>query len=66
MLFSEMNLDPVILQGLKDMGIVNPTEIQSQSIPIMLRSNDAHIMGQAKTGTGKTLAYAIPIIQMTL
>jgi superfamily II DNA/RNA helicase len=64
MLFSEMNLDPVILQGLKDMGIVNPTDIQTQSIPMMLNSNDAHIMGQAKTGTGKTLAFAIPIIQM--
>jgi superfamily II DNA/RNA helicase len=64
MKFNEMNLDSFILQGLSDMGIVNPTEIQDQSIPIMMNSKDAHIMGQAKTGTGKTLAFAIPILQM--
>lgn len=64
MKFFDMKIDPVILQGLTDMGINDPTEIQEQSIPIMLNSPNAHVMGQAKTGTGKTLAFAIPIIQL--
>ena len=60
--FSEMNLSPDILQALADMKIVSPTEVQEQAIPKMLAST-THVMAQAKTGTGKTLAFSIPIVE---
>ncbi|MCP4762361.1 MAG: DEAD/DEAH box helicase [archaeon] len=61
--FSEMAIDPLLIKGLDDLGITTPTQIQRESIPYILDSNSNHIMGQSKTGTGKTLAFAIPITQ---
>lgn len=53
---------PSILKALRDKSYEHPTEIQSKAIPLVLKRND--ILGCAQTGTGKTAAFAIPIIQL--
>lgn len=60
-LFSDFNLSPVILKGITELGYETPTPIQSQSIPILLEGKD--ILGQAQTGTGKTAAFGIPLLE---
>ena len=45
------------------MGIHTPTDIQEQAIPEILKGESTHILAQAKTGTGKTLAFSIPIVE---
>jgi ATP-dependent RNA helicase RhlE len=60
MTFQDLNLLPNIQHALTDEGYTNPTPIQEQAIPIILEGND--IVGCAQTGTGKTAAFAIPII----
>ena len=59
--FSEMGLDPDILKAISGMGFEEPTPIQMQTIPVLLTGKD--LMGQAQTGTGKTAAFGIPIIE---
>lgn len=59
--FGELNLKQFILENLETEGIKNPTEIQADSIPHILEGQD--VIGKAKTGTGKTLAYLIPMIE---
>ncbi|SNS97557.1 Superfamily II DNA and RNA helicase [Anaerovirgula multivorans] len=59
--FEEFNLKQFILENLETEGIKNPTEIQADSIPHILEGKD--VVGKAKTGTGKTLAYLIPMIE---
>ena len=61
MTFESLNLIEPIQQALKAEGYVNPTPIQQQAIPIVLAGRD--LLGCAQTGTGKTAAFAIPIIQ---
>ncbi len=61
MKFQEYDLNIQIKRALDDMGIHIPTEIQRKAIPRLLDGGKTHILGQAKTGTGKTLAFAIPI-----
>jgi len=61
MQFKDLGIISPILKALKDEGYNNPTPIQEQSIPILLRRKD--LLGCAQTGTGKTAAFAIPIIQ---
>ena len=61
MKFEELKLIPVILKALKDEGYEKPTSIQAKSIPLVLRGED--VLGSAQTGTGKTAAFSIPIIQ---
>ena len=61
MTFNELNLIEPILNALKTKGYSIPTPIQQQAIPIILSGSD--IMGCAQTGTGKTAAFAIPILQ---
>ncbi|NBV07595.1 MAG: DEAD/DEAH box helicase [Flavobacteriia bacterium] len=61
MTFNELDLIEPILNALDNLGYTNPTPIQEQAIPIILSGND--IMGCAQTGTGKTAAFAIPILQ---
>lgn len=61
MTFTEIQIIPQILKALKQKGYTNPTPIQQQSIPILLDKKD--LLGCAQTGTGKTAAFAIPIIQ---
>lgn len=61
MTFKELKLIPPILSALSELGYEQPTSIQSQAIPIALRGQD--VLGSAQTGTGKTAAFAIPILQ---
>ena len=62
--FAELGLAPDILRALDEMGYVSPTPIQEQVIPLALRGGD--ILGAAQTGTGKTAAFALPLIQRLL
>lgn len=62
MLFEDLNIIDPILKALKSQGYVSPTPIQERSIPAILKGND--IEGCAQTGTGKTAAFAIPILQL--
>lgn len=59
--FLEMNISDQIIEALKENSILEPTPIQGESIPLLLEGKD--VIGQAQTGTGKTFAYAIPLIQ---
>jgi len=61
MTFKETGIIDVILEALQDEGYTDPTPIQVQSIPILLEGND--LLGCAQTGTGKTAAFAVPILQ---
>lgn len=61
MTFKELQLIEPILKALDEEGYTHPTPIQEQSIPILLRKKD--LMGCAQTGTGKTAAFTIPILQ---
>lgn len=61
MSFESLNIIEPILKALKEEKYKNPTPIQEQSIPIILNGKD--LLGCAQTGTGKTAAFAIPIIQ---
>jgi ATP-dependent RNA helicase RhlE len=61
MSFESLNLIEPILRALKEEGYTNPTPIQAQSIPIVLKGTD--LLGCAQTGTGKTAAFTLPIIQ---
>ena len=62
--FSKFNLSDTLNKSLKSINFITPTPIQEKSIPIILDGND--ILGSAQTGTGKTAAYAIPIIDLLL
>ena len=61
MRFDEMNLQAPILRAIQDMGFEEMTPIQAQAIPVVLEGRD--IVGQAQTGTGKTAAFGLPILQ---
>ena len=62
MQFESLNLIDPILKALKEEGYTVPTPIQAQAIPLILNGND--LLGCAQTGTGKTAAFAIPILQL--
>jgi ATP-dependent RNA helicase RhlE len=62
MTFSELKLDTPLTSVLEKMGYATPTPIQSKAIPHILQGRD--IFGCAQTGTGKTAAFALPLIQM--
>lgn len=62
MLFNEMPLIEPLLKALETEGYVHPTPIQEQSIPVILEHRD--LLGCAQTGTGKTAAFALPILQL--
>lgn len=62
MSFEKLNLIEPILRALKNEGYTIPTPIQAQAIPLLLNRKD--VLGCAQTGTGKTAAFAIPIIQL--
>jgi superfamily II DNA/RNA helicase len=59
--FSELNIDQDMVDALATKGIVEPFPIQTQTIPMGLAGQD--IIGQAKTGTGKTLGFGLPLLQ---
>ena len=58
--FSDLQLHPNILSGLKQAGYETPTPIQAQAIPLLLEGKD--VLGCAQTGTGKTAAFLLPIL----
>jgi len=60
MAFSKLGLAPAIVDGVKAMGYVEPTPIQLRAIPLVLAGRD--VIGSAQTGTGKTAAFALPIL----
>ena len=60
--FASLGLSPMVLAAIKDMGYAAPTPIQSKAIPIVLSGAD--VIGTAQTGTGKTAAFSLPIIDM--
>jgi superfamily II DNA/RNA helicase len=60
-LFSDLNIEPDIIEALTSKGISEPFPIQEQTIPLALSGQD--IIGQAKTGTGKTFGFGLPLIQ---
>lgn len=62
MLFQDLKLIDPILKALSEEGYTTPTPIQAQSIPLVLQRHD--LLGCAQTGTGKTAAFSIPILQI--
>jgi ATP-dependent RNA helicase RhlE len=62
--FADLKLAPQILKALTEAGYVTPTPIQEQAIPLALEGND--LMAGAQTGTGKTAAFALPMLQKLL
>ncbi len=62
--FSDFALDPAILKAVAEQGYTQATPIQAKAIPIVLEGRD--VMGAAQTGTGKTAAFTLPIIQKLL
>jgi ATP-dependent RNA helicase DeaD len=59
--FAELNLTAPIRRAIEDMGFENATDIQAQSIPILQEGRD--LIGRSQTGTGKTIAFAVPAIE---
>lgn len=64
MTFDDFKFDPLLLEGLYSMGYKQPTPIQEQAIPVILNNKD--LIACAQTGTGKTAAYLLPIIDHIL
>jgi ATP-dependent RNA helicase RhlE len=58
--FTKFGLSPTVLEGVKAMGYVDPTPIQLRAIPLIMDGRD--VIGSAQTGTGKTAAFALPIL----
>ncbi len=59
-LFADLNLSESLLRVLKELGYEAPSPIQAATIPLLLANRD--VLGQAQTGTGKTAAFALPIL----
>ncbi|QSP96188.1 DEAD/DEAH box helicase [Marinobacter salinisoli] len=58
--FAELGLDPAVLEAVTEVGYEKPSPIQAQAIPALLAGN--HLLGVAQTGTGKTAAFALPLL----
>src|SRR5579875_1911483 len=59
--FADLGLEPALLDALKDVGYDSPTPIQEQAMPPLLQGLD--VIGQAQTGSGKTAAFGLPLLQ---
>src|SRR6201985_415468 len=59
--FADLRLDPVILEAVRDVGYEAPSPIQEEAIPPLLEGRD--VIGQAQTGSGKTAAFGLPLLQ---
>jgi ATP-dependent RNA helicase DeaD len=62
--FNDLGLDASVLSAISELGFVNPTPIQEKSIPVFLET-ERDILGLAQTGTGKTAAFGLPLLQLT-
>jgi len=60
--FSDLGISEEILRAVEELGYTQPSPIQQQAIPFVLQGRD--VIGQAQTGTGKTAAFATPIIDL--
>ncbi len=60
--FYDLGISKPLIKGLKELNIKIPTQIQEEAIPVLL-NNDTDFIGLAQTGTGKTAAYGLPILQ---
>src|SRR3989338_3195417 len=58
--FSSLSLSPALLQVVSELGFTELTPIQAESIPLLLEGRD--LIGQSKTGSGKTIAFSLPIL----
>lgn len=63
MTFEELGLDEKLLKGINDLGFTEPTPIQEKAIPVLL-SGTKDFIGLAQTGTGKTAAFGLPLLQL--
>ncbi|MBI2775522.1 DEAD/DEAH box helicase [Candidatus Dependentiae bacterium] len=61
--FNDFSLHAQIKQALTSLGLTTPTPIQAQALPVLLDNSRTHFHGQAQTGTGKTLAFGLPLLQ---
>ena len=61
--FADLGINPDIISGLEALGFTAPTPVQEQIIPILIK-NPVDIVGLAQTGTGKTAAFGIPLVQL--
>ena len=61
MIFEELNVKKELVQGLKEMGLKEPTEIQTKAIPLIKQGKD--VISISKTGSGKTAAFGVPILE---
>lgn len=62
--FEELGIESTFIQAVSDLGFKNPTPIQKEVIPLLLTNNN-DLIGLAQTGTGKTAAYGLPLLQNT-
>lgn len=62
--FEELGIESTFIQAITDLGFKNPTPIQKEVIPLLLTNNN-DVIGLAQTGTGKTAAYGLPLLQNT-
>jgi len=60
--FSDLGITGAFIKALEEINIITPTEIQEKAIPILI-AKETDFIGQAQTGTGKTAAYGLPILQ---
>jgi ATP-dependent RNA helicase DeaD len=60
--FESLNISPALMRAVKDLGYENATDIQAQTIPLILEGRD--VIGRSHTGTGKTAAFGIPAIEL--
>ncbi|MDG1238947.1 MAG: DEAD/DEAH box helicase, partial [Flavobacteriales bacterium] len=59
--FKALGIKSNLIKGLNELGIINPTQIQAQVIPLLLVEK-IDLVGQAQTGTGKTAAFGLPLL----
>ena len=62
-LFSDLGISPALQQGLSDLNITEPTYIQRKTIPLVLKQTE-DVVALAKTGTGKTVAFGLPLLDL--
>ena len=62
MKFSDLDLAPEIMRAIEEVGYTEPTPIQEQAIPVVIEGRD--VLGIAQTGTGKTAAFGIPMLEL--
>jgi ATP-dependent RNA helicase DeaD len=62
-MFQELGLDPKLLKAIEELGFTEPTAIQEKAIPVLL-SGTKDLIGLAQTGTGKTAAFGLPLLQL--